>query len=483
MIKLPVIECNQTLPESIIVQLAALTEKDRIIIQRCRGKHNRLGLAYQIMFVKVFNQFPDQVQFNIQNQLLTFACLQLNCSAELIFAYQKRRQTITAHQEQIRVYLQLARFDKTAIEQTNAFLFTEAQRTEHSSILQPALDTLERLIITQRQKARQSIYDTMLTHLTETQCKSLDGLLTTDESRFSLLQQLKAPPENPSPKALIKLTKKLELTQSIGITTLDTSWLNNNYQRSLTKYVMRCSAKRLRELQAPYRYTALVCFLKQLCLDTIDHIIEMHHKLMLKVYNHADIQMDEALKKQRKHLKKAQVLLNAIAGILFDNTIEDARLREAVFNQVSRKELEEHLIASQIWLSGKFSHLFHLVVERFSYLRQFSPALIAHLKFEARGERATHLLKAIDLLHQLNQQQKRKLPEDAPIEFIPKKLRSLVKSKGFLNKKAWECALLTSIRDEIKIGNLTVKGSKRFGNFDHFFMPYDQWEKERSAFF
>jgi len=304
---LTIIECNQTLPESIIVQLAALTEKDRIIIQRCRGKHNRLGLAYQIMFVKVFNQFPDQVQFNIQNQLLTFACLQLNCSAALIFAYQKRRQTITAHQEQIRVYLQLARFDKTAIEQTNAFLFTEAQRTEHSSILlakvecflkeqrvlQPARDTLERLIITQRQKARQCIYDTMLIHLTEVQCKSLDGLLTTDESRFSLLQQLKAPPENPSPKALLKLTKKLELTQSIGITTLDTSWLNNNYQRSLTKYVMRCSAKRLRELQAPYRYTALVCFLEQLGLDTVDHIIEMHHKLMLKVYNHAEIQMDD----------------------------------------------------------------------------------------------------------------------------------------------------------------------------------------------
>lgn len=43
--------------------------------------------------------------------------------------------------------------------------------------------------------------------------------------------------------------------------------------------------------------------------------------------------------------------------------------------------------------------------------------------------------------------------------------------------------MLTGIRDEIKAGNLTVRGSKRFGDFDHFFMPFSQWEKERSVFF
>ena len=122
-------------------------------------------------------------------------------------------------------------------------------------------------------------------------------------------------------------------------------------------------------------------------------------------------------------------------------------------------------------------------MERFSYLRQFSPALIAHLQFEAKGERAIHLLEAIELLRELNQQQRRKLPDNVPLEFIPKKLQSLVQPQGIVDKAAWECALLTGIRDEIKIGNLIVKDSKRFGNFDNFFMPYAQWQEERTAFF
>ncbi|WP_341792643.1 MULTISPECIES: Tn3 family transposase [unclassified Rickettsia] len=490
-------EIVKALPESVVIQLATLSEQDRSVIQKCRGQHNRLGFAYQLMFVKVFNYFPNQALLEIQPQIITFAVLQLGIKTELINAYQKRQQTVSEHQQQIRDYLRLSSFDKSAIAQVSEFLFIEAQRTDHVSILlikaeqflkeqcilQPARDTLERLIIMQRQKARQFIYDKILTNLTEVQSKHLDDLLKTDESRISPLQQLKQPPAKPSPKALIALTQKLELIHVIDIAKLDTNWLNNNYQRSLTKYVLRCSAKRLRDLQASYRYTALICFLKQLNLDTIDYIIDMHHKLMLKVYNRADMQMDEALRKQRKHFKQGQVLLNTIAELVLDSSIEDTKLRKAILNQVNRETLEQHLLTSQAWLTGKFSHLFHLVVERFSYLRQFSPALIAHLKFEAKGERATNLLKAIELLHELNQQQKRKLPDDAPIDFIPKKLRSLVKPQGILDKPAWESALLTSIRDEIKIGNLTVKDSKRFGNFDNFFMPCTEWKKERIAFF
>ena len=82
------------------------------------------------------------------------------------------------------------------------------------------------------------------------------------------------------------------------------------------------------------------------------------------------------------------------------------------------------------------------------------------------------MLRAVDILRQLNDTNKRKLPEDAPIDFIPKKLRPLVEcSDGHVNKAAWECALLTVIRDEIKSGNLSVKRSKRFCRFDDFFIP------------
>ena len=490
-------DISLTLPESIIIEGANLTDRDRDMIQNCRGFSNRLGFCYQLMFVKIFNRFPNQSPLEIQSQILTFSSLKLKISAEQIRDYRKRQPTLSEHQAKIRGYLGLSNFDQIAIEKTNTFLFIEAKRTESSRvllsklgqflkenrILQPARDTLERLIATQRQRAQQHIHNTLLKQLSQIQCSCLDAILQTDEARLSQLHQLKQPPVRPSPKALMSLIDKLNLIHETGLAELDTSWLNNNYQRSLAKYVIRCSAKRLRELQPAYRYTALVCFLKQLRFDTIDYIIDMHHKLLLKIYNGAQNQMDEATRKQRKHFKKSELLLAEITDILLDNEIKDCQVRATIFNQIERDTLEKHTFASKAWLSGKFNDLFHLVVRRFSYLRQFSPAFIATLELEGKGERSLSLIKAVRVLQELNQNQKRKLPKDAPISFIPKKLLPMVKKQEKIDRQAWECALLASIRDEIKIGNLTVKGSKRFDNFDHFFMPYTQWEKERSPFF
>jgi len=83
----------------------------------------------------------------------------------------------------------------------------------------------------------------------------------------------------------------------------------------------------------------------------------------------------------------------------------------------------------------------------------------------------------------MNEGGKRKLPEETPISFIPRKLRPLVVLEDTINKQAWECALLTKVRDEIKSGNLAVKHSKRFGPFDRFFISHDQWDPMREEFF
>lgn len=75
------------------------------------------------------------------------------------------------------------------------------------------------------------------------------------------------------------------------------------------------------------------------------------------------------------------------------------------------------------------------------------------------------------------------LPENVPVDFIPKALRSFVAEHETVNKPAWECALLLSLRDEIKSGNIVVSQSKRFGPFERFFMADAPWQARREGFF
>ena len=83
----------------------------------------------------------------------------------------------------------------------------------------------------------------------------------------------------------------------------------------------------------------------------------------------------------------------------------------------------------------------------------------------------------------MNADLKRKLPEDAPTDFIPKRLLPLVMTDGKPDRKAWECALLLKLQDDLRSGNLSVKHGKRFGRFEDYFLPKDRWEPLRTSFF
>lgn len=236
-----------------LVELGTLTPQDIKRVYECRRNYNKLGFAYQIIFVKLANYFPKQKPFEIIPEVLTFSSLQLNIDECQIIFYKNRQQTISEHQEQIRNYLRLNRFDDQAIELLNTFLLKESSRIEQSGMLlvraakflkdhrflQPARDTLDRIIVTQRTKARQFIFEKIYSQLDEKMIASLDSIISVDEGKTSKLQQLKCPPAKASPKSILVLIQKLELIQESKILEIEQSLLNNNYQRSLNGVNLR----------------------------------------------------------------------------------------------------------------------------------------------------------------------------------------------------------------------------------------------------
>jgi len=135
------------------------------------------------------------------------------------------------------------------------------------------------------------------------------------------------------------------------------------------------------------------------------------------------------------------------------------------------------------WLADKHSHVFHQVSQRYSYLRQFSPAFIEAIDLKNDAETESPVIKAAALFRKMNKEGKRKLPNDAPLGFMPKKVRKLVEKEGVISRRDWECSLLTAIRDEIRAGNVAAQSSKRFGRFGNFFISSDLWAARRDAFF
>jgi hypothetical protein len=113
-----------------------LDPDDLQLINQRRRPRNRLGFAYQLAFVRLYNRFPVQSPaFEVDKELLTFVSIQLGLDTNLIQDYTSRQPTLSEHQEHIREYGQLTRFEDGGEGHLQTFIFEEACRLEQTNTL------------------------------------------------------------------------------------------------------------------------------------------------------------------------------------------------------------------------------------------------------------------------------------------------------------------------------------------------------------
>jgi hypothetical protein len=94
--------------------------------------------------------------------------------------------------------------------------------------------------------------------------------------------------------------------------------------------------------------------------------------------------------------------------------------------------------------------------DRWRTLRKFPPALIEALEFRATRGAGDPILAALRLLADLNRTGRREVPPDAPMPFR-KEWRRLVLEEGRPNRRLYETAVLATLRDRLRSGDVWVE--------------------------
>ena len=479
-----------------LVQVANLSEADLAVINACRRPQNRLGFAYQLVFVRLFNHFPAQVPFEPLDDIVTYLSLQLDIPADVIAQYQKRRQTIAEHRRHIQEYLQLKPFHPEGVPLLAGFLYQEALQIEPTDsllvkataflrdhhILNPAQDTLRRLIYEQRKKARTAIFAAIDAQLSADLKQRLDALLCTGEQTLSPFHHIKETPQKPSEAGMKRLAAQLDLIEQTGALQVDLGWLNNNYQRHLSRYALNCDAHKLRELTPRHRYASLVCFLQDAYQDVIDYTFDRYAKALTRVHSQAETTVDDYNRSKRNvirsclahHRKLCRELLAVAEGTTGIN---------ALWKQFPAADLQAQIAEAEALLSGRYSSSLTIVADRFGYLRKLAKPLLEKLTFAVADTGNQSLLDAMQLSLELINGTRRSIPAGTPLDFLPKAVQKAVVEHDQINRRKYEAAVFTAIRDHVKCGNLAIKGSKRFGKLDDLFIAAAQWEPMQDAFF
>ena len=100
------------------------------------------------------------------------------------------------------------------------------------------------------------------------------------------------------------------------------------------------------------------------------------------------------------------------------------------------------------------------------------------MSFHARGD-DLGLMQALDLVRELHTGRRRKLPTDAPTNFVPDAWRSYIWVSGSLNRRYYELAALWVLRQNLRSGDVYVSHSRRFTELESYLIPQDEWPQHR----
>jgi len=417
----------------------------------------------------------------IPEPVIGFVGAQLGLSKDDLLSYAKRRQTRYQHSSSnqeiygYRAYdhrdTALSKWIASAAESARSnegLAYAVVTRMRQQHIIVPAPTTIERLCADALVAAENRICQRIAERLEPSMINALTLLLAevTEQgiTRFVWLRQHE--PGN-TPKAANGLMDRLERIIAIGIERECVAEVPVHRIARLRRQGERYFADGMRDLPEHRRLAILtVCCLEWQAAIS-DSIVETHDRIVGKLYRASERTRDNQINEQR-NLIKDTVQAFASIGASIVSAKDKGESLEAVIEKGCGWEAFSTLVQNAQAINTKVSaDPPDFVGSGYHRFRRYAPRMICQLDIDG-ARSAEPLLKAIRALRTLNDSGKRTLPKNAPLSFARPKWRKRLKDA---ERQTWETAVLFSIRDAFRSGDIWLPVSQRYAKPTTDLMP------------
>jgi TnpA family transposase len=483
---------------------------DREEVGRCRGVANALGFAVQLCTLRWRGHFlrdmagvPSAIVETLAEQA-GFLSLALVVSLQ---GYPASEDTRLDHHERIRRHLGFTRCGAAERGRLFDHMVATAQTVPRAAtlyplscrwlleqrIVRPGPSTIYDILARARERALVATFETLVAGLTPDACEQLDQLLLSPApaegqavSTRSRLDAFRLPAAGASAATLVALTVRLDELSRLGFA----RWpalqaVHPATRRLLAGWGYAYDAWSLRRFEPAKRRAILLCTVEAAFAEAADALVEMQDKLITRVHNRARKHRADLLHATDAAKARAVSLLEDLGGLVLDEPgVPDADLRARIYARHPREEISLLVEGCRGLREGDPGSYLGFIGRWHAATRQYSPALLdaAPLCFPPGSE----LGLAVEHLRQVNRDGRRKLGADAPLGFLPPRWRRHVlgpiASAGeerAISRPHYEAALLSTLNERIKSGDVTVEGSRRWADFDNYLIAQPAWAAER----
>ncbi|EZA70098.1 transposase [Escherichia coli O25:NM str. E2539C1] len=219
-----------------------------------------------------------------------------------------------------------------------------------------------------------------------------------------------------------------------------------------------------------------MCVLEDARATLTDEIIELHERILNSLFNKAKKTQAERLQQTGRliQLKLKQYIDIGQALSEAHDSGEDPWLAiEKILpwpEFIASLEETRHLARK-----NNFDPL-HIITEKYSTLRKYAPRMLSTLQLVATPA-AQALADALLVIKDMYKKQLRKVPATAPLEFVPESWRKVVITPTGIDRQYYEFCALSELKGALRSGDIWVKGSRRYKNFDDYLIPEKDFDK------
>ena len=472
----------------------AFSESDLAIIRQRRGPSNRLGFAVLLCYLR----YPgvvlgaDEPPFP---PLLRLVAEQLNSSVALWGGYGQREQTRRKHPVELQAAYGYRPFSASharkaipmltalALQTDKGFVLARAlvEELRQQSIILPSINTIERTCAEAITRANERIYATINEFLTVSHRHRLDALLTRkEEGKASWLAWLRQPPTKASSRKMLEHIERLNVLQALELPAGIAHSVHRNRLLKIAREGAQMMPADVARFEPQRRYATLAAMAREAMSTVTDEIIDMHDRIIGKVFNGAKNRHQQQFQASGKAINSKLRLYGCIGQALIEarksGSDPFAAIESVIPWDTFSASVEE---ANKLAQSEDFDYL-HRLGDQYFTLRRYAPKFLAVLKLHA-APAAASVLSAIELLRILNASGARKMPADVPKAFIRRRWTKLVFKGDGVDRRFYELCALSELRNALRAGDIWAEGSRQFKNFNAYPTPVETFTDMKEA--
>jgi len=470
-----------------------LSEQDLVRIERRRRDSNRFGFAVQLCLLR-YPGWPATRRDKLPLPLLQYVAEQLQIPTEHVEEYARREPTRTEHLQEImdlygfRYYSTEIAEELAAWSKTQAHLWTTPtgllmallEEMRRRRIILPAISMIEDLAWRVHRQVEEEALGHLTASLSPLQRSQLEMLLipAVDASDRNLTW-LRRPVGSPGSRGISDLMDRLEFVRDfelkVPVETISPLLLGQFAARGA-----RHTLQHLREYDTGKRFGIVTAFLLQSLPDLTDELIHMFIRLVGRWFNKADKKRWDVFQQNGRDINQKLHDFVRLGQALIEAQHKKIALEHAIEVAFGWKELVVSVEETQQLAAPlDFSNLDQLSSQYFQ-ARQYAPRLLSTLKFQGIHRRQS-LLKAVETLRLMNQDEQVVVPKNAPREFVPRRWRPYVFDDEKIDRTYYELCVLSELSLALRSGDIWVPGSRRYLPFDEYLLPPQAWKSLQAS--